>query len=95
MILGDALEGEAAELGIVLAGVARAAVTHGNPIKGPAVILSGGETTVTVRGSYDSAAQTYTLHASQQTAPTPGQPEKRPLPIPLGVGLVGPDGDEQ
>lgn len=50
LILGDALEGEAAELGIVLAGIARAAVIHGHPVTGPAVLLSGGETTVTVRG---------------------------------------------
>ncbi|MDJ0993589.1 MAG: glycerate kinase [Dinoroseobacter sp.] len=49
IILGDALEGEARELGIVMAGIARAAVDHGNPVKGPAVLLSGGETTVTVR----------------------------------------------
>ncbi|WP_424972537.1 glycerate kinase type-2 family protein [Dinoroseobacter sp. S76] len=71
LILGDALEGEAAELGIVLAGVARAAVTHGNPIKGPAVILSGGETTVTVRGSYGKGGRnsecllSFGLHAPE------------------------------
>lgn len=51
LILGDALEGEARELGIVMAGVARAALNHGNPVKGPAVLLSGGETTVTVRST--------------------------------------------
>lgn len=71
LILGDALEGEAAELGIVLAGVARAALTHGHPIKGPAVILSGGETTVTVRGSYGKGGRnsecllSFGLHAPE------------------------------
>ncbi len=49
MILGDALEGEARELGIVMAGIARSALTHGAPISAPAVLLSGGETTVTVK----------------------------------------------
>lgn len=49
LILGDALEGEARELGIAMAGMARAAMAHGNPVRGPAVLLSGGETTVTVR----------------------------------------------
>jgi len=51
LILGDALEGEARELGIAMAGIARAALQHGNPVSGPAVLLSGGETTVTVRNT--------------------------------------------
>ncbi|WP_424753294.1 glycerate kinase type-2 family protein [Methylobacterium sp.] len=50
LILGDALEGEAAEVGKVLAGVARAAAGSGHPLPPPCVLLSGGETTVTVRG---------------------------------------------
>ncbi|TKV72265.1 glycerate kinase [Rhizobium sp. AU243] len=48
LILGDALEGEARELGTVLGGVALSAATRGHPLKGPAVILSGGEATVTI-----------------------------------------------
>jgi glycerate-2-kinase len=48
LILGDALEGEAKELGIALAGIARSAATHGHPLAPPCVILSGGETTVTL-----------------------------------------------
>lgn len=48
IVLGDAIEGEAREAGIVMGGIARAAQMHGHPIKGPAVILSGGETTVTI-----------------------------------------------
>jgi len=49
---------------------------------------------VTASGTYDRNAQTYTLTLSQETLPTPGQPEKQPLPIPLGIGLVGPDGQD-
>ncbi|MGJ8546548.1 MAG: glycerate kinase type-2 family protein [Sulfitobacter sp.] len=48
LILGDALEGEARELGITMGGIARSAATHGLPIAAPAVLLSGGETTVTI-----------------------------------------------
>ena len=47
---------------------------------------------VTVRGTYDAAAPTYTLDVAQHTPPTPGQPEKQPLHIPFAVGLVEPDG---
>ena len=50
LILGDAIEGEAREVGKVMAGVARSAAEHGAPIAAPCVLLSGGETTVTVRG---------------------------------------------
>lgn len=48
--LGDAIEGEARELGKVMAGIARSVVRHGRPARMPCVLLSGGETTVTVRG---------------------------------------------
>ncbi|MBZ0059625.1 MULTISPECIES: glycerate kinase [unclassified Leclercia] len=48
LILGDALEGESAQLGIVMAGIAKSVKQHGLPVKGPAVLLSGGETTVTI-----------------------------------------------
>ncbi|MBC8006882.1 MAG: glycerate kinase [Prolixibacteraceae bacterium] len=50
VILGDAIEGEAREVAIVHAGVARQVKRHGQPAKTPCVLLSGGETTVTVRG---------------------------------------------
>jgi hydroxypyruvate reductase len=49
-ILGDALEGEARDVGTVLAGLARQTATRGQPFQAPCVLLSGGETTVTVRG---------------------------------------------
>ena len=49
LILGDALEGEARELGRAMAGMALSTKLHGKPVAPPAVLLSGGETTVTVR----------------------------------------------
>jgi len=51
LILGDAIEGEAREVGRALAGVALSVADHGEPVAPPAVLLSGGETTVTVRGN--------------------------------------------
>ena len=48
MILGDALEGESRELGVVMAGIARSVAQHGLPASAPLVLLSGGETTVTI-----------------------------------------------
>ena len=49
-ILGDALEGEAREVGKVLAALALQVAERGQPFKPPCAILSGGETTVTLRG---------------------------------------------
>ncbi|HEY7757967.1 MAG TPA: glycerate kinase [Burkholderiales bacterium] len=50
VILGDSLEGEAREVALVHAGIARQVLRHGQPAAAPCVLLSGGETTVTVRG---------------------------------------------
>ena len=50
LILGDAIEGEAREVALVHAGVARQARRWAQPARPPCVLLSGGETTVTVRG---------------------------------------------
>ncbi len=50
LVLGDALEGEARDVARVLGAIATYAKAHGEPVRAPAVILSGGETTVTVRG---------------------------------------------
>jgi hydroxypyruvate reductase len=49
-ILGDALEGEARDVGTVLGGIALQAANRSQPFAPPCVLLSGGETTVTVRG---------------------------------------------
>jgi glycerate 2-kinase len=51
LVLGDALEGESREVGRVMAGIARQAALRGQPAPPPVVLLSGGETTVTVRGT--------------------------------------------
>ncbi len=50
LILGDALEGESRDVAMVHAGIARQVLRHGQPVKAPCVLLSGGETTVTIRG---------------------------------------------
>ncbi len=47
---------------------------------------------VTASGRFDAARKTYTLDCNQSLAPTPGQPTKEPMLIPLGLGLVGKDG---
>jgi len=49
-ILGDSIEGEARDVGIVMAGIALQVARHGQPFTPPCILLSGGETTVTVRG---------------------------------------------
>jgi len=49
---------------------------------------------VTARGSYDESAKTYTLDLSQETPPTPGQPVKKPLVMPIRIGLISRDGAE-
>jgi glycerate 2-kinase len=50
-ILGDAIEGEARDVGTVFAGIAAQVADHAQPFRAPCVLLSGGETTVTVRGT--------------------------------------------
>jgi hydroxypyruvate reductase len=49
-ILSDAIEGEARDVGKVLAAIAVQVAEHNQPVPAPCVLLSGGETTVTVRG---------------------------------------------
>lgn len=51
LILGDAIEGEARVAGTVFAGMALSAARHAMPAAAPCVLLSGGETTVTLRGA--------------------------------------------
>lgn len=50
ILLGDAIEGEAREVGRAFAGMALSAARAGMPAKAPCVLISGGETTVTVQG---------------------------------------------
>ncbi|MEA2856213.1 MAG: glycerate 2-kinase [Methylobacteriaceae bacterium] len=49
-ILGDDIEGEARDVAKVLGGIALSVARNGEPFRAPCVLLSGGETTVTVRG---------------------------------------------
>jgi hydroxypyruvate reductase len=51
VILGDRIEGEARDVGKVLAAIALQVAHHDEPFQAPCVLLSGGETTVTVRGN--------------------------------------------
>lgn len=47
---------------------------------------------VALKHSYDAASRTVELELSQETAPTPGQPTKKPLPIPVVLGLLDAEG---
>lgn len=50
-VLGDSVEGEARDVGKVMAALALQVARHGQPFQTPCVLLSGGETTVTLRGT--------------------------------------------
>ena len=56
-VLSDEIEGESREVGKVHAALARAVARHGAPFAKPCVILSGGETTVTIRPRQPGAAK--------------------------------------
>ncbi|MEM7122993.1 MAG: aminopeptidase N [Pseudomonadota bacterium] len=47
---------------------------------------------LSVVGHWDEAAKRYSVGISQVTPPTPGQPDKKPLFMPIDVALIGPDG---
>ncbi len=49
---------------------------------------------VKVAPHYDSRARTYRLDITQTVPPTPGQPNKEPMVIPLALGLVGESGND-
>ena len=51
LILGDSIEGELREVARVFAGIAQQVRRYGQPCRAPCVLLSGGETTVTLRGA--------------------------------------------
>jgi aminopeptidase N len=52
-----------------------------------------GTPALTAVGRHDPASRTYRLDLAQVTAPTPGQPDKQPMVIPIRLGLVGAGGD--
>jgi aminopeptidase N len=45
-------------------------------------------------GNYDADARTYTLALTQSIPPTPGQPVKQPIHIPVRFGLIGQNGED-
>jgi aminopeptidase N len=49
---------------------------------------------ITIEDRYDPATRSFELTVAQKTPPTPGQPDKAPVPIPIALGLLGPNGDE-
>jgi aminopeptidase N len=53
-----------------------------------------GTPTVKVSSSYDPSSQTFSLKLSQEVPPTPGQPVKEPMFIPVAVGLVDSTGKD-
>jgi aminopeptidase N len=53
-----------------------------------------GTPVVSVTTRYDAEAKTFTLECRQTLAPTPGQPHKQPMPIPLHTGLLAKDGSD-
>jgi aminopeptidase N len=52
-----------------------------------------GTPTITADGVFDEKARTYTLTLSQNVPATPGQPDKKPMHIPVRLGLVGKSGN--
>jgi aminopeptidase N len=46
------------------------------------------------QGDYDTDAKQYRLTITQKTDPTPGQPDKKPLHMPISIGLLGADGSD-
>ncbi|HWJ72144.1 MAG TPA: aminopeptidase N, partial [Kaistia sp.] len=49
---------------------------------------------VTAKGQYDAEKRRYRLTLAQSLSPTPGQPVKRPMHIPIRFGLIGPNGGD-
>jgi hydroxypyruvate reductase len=96
IVLGDALEGESRELGRVLAGIAQSCQRHGLPAAAPAVLLSGGETTVTITGNAPGRGGRNTeclLALALQLATTP-PPADSPDITALACDTDGIDGTE-
>ncbi len=73
LILSDRIEGETREVAKVHAAIAQQIQTHGQPLEAPAVLLSGGETTVTVRGQGRGGRNAeFVLALLEQLKDTPG-----------------------
>ena len=86
MILSSSIEGETREIARMHAAMAREVRTSGNPVKPPACLISGGETTVTLRGSGKGGRnQEFVLAAALDIA---GLPQT----VILSAGTDGTDG---
>jgi len=77
-VLSDELEGESREVGKVHAALARAAAHGKGPFQKPCVILSGGETTVTIRKAERGAGRS--AQVKEETAQRSGDTEQSALP---------------
>jgi aminopeptidase N len=56
--------------------------------------VQAGTPEILADGAHDPAARTYTLTLHQTVPPTPGQPVKEPMVVPVALGLVGSDGPD-
>jgi glycerate 2-kinase len=73
MILSSFIEGETREIARMHAAIAREIVTFGRPVKGPACVISGGETTVTINGDGKGGRnQEFALAAALDIQDLPG-----------------------
>lgn len=89
LILGSAIEGESRDVGLVMAGIARQVVEFGQPLPAPCVLISGGETTVTVKGQGKGGRNSeFLLHFLMETK---GNPRIHAL----SCGTDGSDGTEE
>lgn len=90
-------DNRAATIGDFLAAMQQGAMQEGSGVDlgdFPLWYRQAGTPEITVEESYDPDARSYELAVEQRVPPTPGQPEKLPMPIPIAMGLLGPNGDE-
>ncbi|HEY4944263.1 MAG TPA: aminopeptidase N [Rhizomicrobium sp.] len=52
-----------------------------------------GTPTVAMKGTYDAAKKTFALTLTQSLSPTPGQPDKQPMVVPVRLGFIGQNGN--
>lgn len=86
LLLSTYIEGEAREVGRVLAGVARELALHGAPLPRPACLVAGGETTVTIRGQ---GAHGGCRHGERLCAPSGLGGRNQELALGAAPGLSG------
>ena len=70
VILGDSIEGKSRDVALVHAGIARQCAMRGQPEKPPCVLISGGETTITLLADNDSWTFFVRLGDLLMTGPT-------------------------